>query len=82
LKAKRNIFIVDRFAALYKAGKRAAENGTTTTLRYYAHKFPKLHLTEPTVRRLKAEYQEFVKDLLKGKKSEIKEMPRKEGHLY
>ena len=34
-------------------------------------------MTEPTVRRLKAEYHDFVKDLPKGKKSEVKEMPRK-----
>ena len=64
-------------AQRYEVGKRAAENGTTTALQYYAHKFPKLPLTEPTVRRLKDEYREFVKDLPKGKKGEIKEMPRK-----
>jgi len=34
-------------------------------------------LTQPTDRRLKAEYQDFVKDIPKGKKSEIKEMPCK-----
>ena len=57
----------------YEVGKRAAECGTTTTIRYYKTKF----LTEPTVRRLKAEYQEFVKGLPKGEKSEVKEMPCK-----
>jgi len=61
----------------YEVGKRAAECGTTTTIRYYKTKFPNLPLTEPTVRRLKAEYQEFVKGLPKGEKSEVKEMPRK-----
>ena len=67
----------------YEVGKRAAESGTTTAMRYYAHKFPNLRLTEPTVRRLKDEYQDFVKDLPKGKKSEIKEMPhkKKQGRL-
>ena len=40
----------------YKVGKRAAETGTTTTMQYYAHKFPDLRLTESTVRRLKTEY--------------------------
>jgi len=64
-------------AQRYEVGKRAAENGTTNTMRYYAHKFPNLPLKEPTVRRLKDEYQEFVKDLPKGEKNEIKEMPRK-----
>jgi len=69
----------------YEVGKREAENETTTALRYYAHKFPKLSLTEPTVRRLKDEYQEFAKDLPKGKKSESKRrltQRSKEGHLY
>ena len=33
-----------------EVGKKASAIGTADTLRYYAHKFPKLQLTEPTVR--------------------------------
>ena len=41
----------------YSFGKRAAENGTTATLRYYAKTFPDLPLKEMTVRRFKNNYQ-------------------------
>ena len=60
-----------------KLGKKAAVIGTTDTLRYYAHRFPALRLTEPTVRRLKNDYNDFVKDLPQDKRKELKELPRK-----
>ena len=64
--------------------KRAAESGTTTAMQYYTHKFPDIRLTESIIRRLKGEYQGFVKDLPKGEKSEIKEMPckKKQGKPF
>ena len=70
-------------AQRYEVGKKAAECGTTNTLLYYTDHFAKLCLIEPTVRRLKDEYHDFVKDLLKGKKIEVKEMPckKKQGRL-
>ena len=46
-------------AQWYEVGKKAAECGTTNTLRYYSHHFPKLRLTEPTVRQLKGECHDF-----------------------
>jgi len=72
-------------AQRYEVGKRAAETGTTTMMRYYAHKFPDLRLTEPTVRRLKTEYQDFVKDFQKARKVKSKKClakRSKEGHFY
>ena len=48
-------------AQRYEVGKRAAEHGTTDTIRYYAHKYrdvPELcQLKETTVRRLKNLYK-------------------------
>ena len=58
-------------------GKKASVIETGDTLRYYAHKFPKLRLTEPTVRRLKDECNDFVKDLPQDKRKEVKEVHRK-----
>ena len=61
------------YAQRCKVGKKASASGTADTLRYYAHKFPKLRLTEPTVRRLKDEYNDFVKDLPQEKRKKLKE---------
>ena len=55
-----------------EVGKKASAIGTADTLRYYARKFPKLRLTEPTVRRLKDEYDDFIKDLPQDKRKELK----------
>ena len=41
----------------YSFGKRAAENGTTATLRCYAKTYPDLPLKEMIVRRFKNNYQ-------------------------
>ena len=46
-------------------------------MQHYAHYYPDLPLTEPTVRRLKNEYIEFVKDLTEEERKELKELPRK-----
>ena len=46
-------------AQRYEIGKRAAEHNTTVSLRYYAEKYPKLKLTEPSVRRFKNLYKEL-----------------------
>ena len=40
-------------------GKRAVEHNTMVSLRYYAEKYPKLKLTEPSVRRFKNLYKEL-----------------------
>ena len=64
-------------AQRYEVGKKAAASGTTNTLRYYADRFPELRLTEPTVRRLKNDYNDFVKDLPQDKRRDLKELPRK-----
>ena len=55
-----------------EVGKKASSIGTADTFRYYAHKFPKLRLTECTVRRLKDEYNDFVKDLPQEKEKNLK----------
>ena len=44
-------------AQRFKVGKRAAEHGVTSSLRYFLKKYPKLLLKETTVRRLKNLYQ-------------------------
>ena len=70
--------------------KRLSPLEQLTHLRYYAHKFPKLRLTEPTVRRLKDEDNDFMKNLPQDKRKELKELPRKKkqsrplllGHEY
>ena len=41
-------------------GKRAAEQGTTAAIRYFAKKYPDLPLKETTVRRLKNMYQSQI----------------------
>ena len=43
-------------AQRYQIGKRAAEHGTTASIRYFKTKFPDLELKETTVRRLKCLY--------------------------
>ena len=45
-------------------GKRAAAHGVTASLRYYANKYPRLPLTETSVRRFKNLYKEAVKKKL------------------
>lgn len=64
-------------AQRYEVGKKAAASGTANTLQYYANQFPELWLTEPTVRRLKNDYNDFVKDLPQDKRRDLKELPRK-----
>ena len=43
-------------AQKYQVGKRAAEFGTTNTIRYYARRFPGIPLKETSVRRFKSQY--------------------------
>jgi len=51
-------------------GRRAAEYGTTTVMRYYKRNYPDLKLTEPSVQRLKNKYEdEFKKRLLEERES-------------
>ena len=45
-------------------GKRAAAHGVSTSLRYYAKKYPRLPLTETSVRRFKNLYKDAVKKKL------------------
>jgi len=69
------IYLTD--AQCYEVGEKAAAVGTTDALRYFAHCYPNLRLTEPTVRRLKSEYNEFVNDLPEDERKEFKKFPRK-----
>ena len=48
-------------AQKYAMGQRAAENGVTATLCYYAKRFPNLQLKETTVRRFKNNYLASLK---------------------
>jgi len=48
-------------------GKRAAAHGVTASLRYYTEKYPRLPLTETSVRRFKNLYKEAVKKSMKLK---------------
>ena len=64
-------------AQRFKVGQRTSEFGVTNTLRYYAKHFPELPLKEPSVRRLKNEYQSSLKGTLKGSGDGVKELPYK-----
>ena len=57
--------------------KRAAEMGTTSTIRYYKCKYPDLKLTEPTVRRLKNSYTFELKKRPLEERSSLEELPTK-----
>ena len=56
-------------------GRRAAEYGTTNTIRYYKKKYPDLNLTEPTVRRLKNSYKDELRKRPLEEKSSLQELP-------
>ena len=64
-------------AQRFKVGQRASEFGVTNTLRYYVKHFPELPLKEPSVRRLKNEYQSSLKGSLKESDDGVKELPCK-----
>ena len=66
-------------AQKYQVGKRAAEFGTTNTIRYYARRFPGIPLKETSVRRIKSQYQSLLKDKKLGDylQDEVFELPRK-----
>ena len=66
-------------AQKYQVGKRAAEFGTTNTIRYYARRFPGIPLKETSVRRFKSQYQSLLKDKKLGDclQDEVFELPRK-----
>ena len=49
-------------AQRYEIGKRAAEHGVTDSIRYFAGKYPKLKLKEPSVRRFKNLYKDLSGD--------------------
>ena len=52
-------------AQKFEIGKRAAEVGSTATMRYYAKNYPALELKETSVRRFKNNYQTQLKTLAK-----------------
>ena len=54
--ASRKPYLYLTGAQKLKVGKRAAEFGTTNTLRYYAMHFPNLPLKEISVRQFKTQY--------------------------
>ena len=65
-------------AQRFEIGKKAAEIGATSAMRYFARKYTHLPLTEPTVRRLKNLYlQELKKKPLSADSSDFKELPCK-----
>lgn len=67
-------------AQKYQVGKRAAEFGTTNTLRYYARHFPSIPLKETSVRRFKSQYQSLLDKKKYGECShddEVCELPSK-----
>ena len=70
-------------AQQFKVGKRAAEHGVTSALKYFLKKYPQLPLKETTVRRLKNLYQLEAKRVSKNGCSfedplaEVNELSRK-----
>ena len=67
-------------AQKYQVGKRAAEFGTTNTLRYYAGHFPHIPLKETSVRRFKGQYLSLLNKKKPGEYSqdeEVCELPSK-----
>ena len=46
---------------LFEVGKRALEHGVTSSMQYYARKYPKYRLTETSVRRWKNQYHSTFK---------------------
>ena len=60
-----------------EVGKKAAEMGVTSAIRYYKRKFPDLPLTEPTVRRIKNAYLEELKEKSLEQVEKLKELPFK-----
>ena len=63
-------------AQKFSIGRRAAENGVTATIRYYAKAFPNLPLKETTVQRLKNSYQLSLK-AGQGSSKDFQELPGK-----
>ena len=63
-------------AQKYQVGKRAAEFGTTNTIRYYARRFLGIPLKETSVRRFKSQYQKDQK-LSDCPQDEVFELPCK-----
>ena len=49
-------------AQKFEIGKRAAEMGTTATIRYYAKRYPDICLKETSVQRFKNNYQDQLKN--------------------
>ena len=66
-------------AQKYSTGKRAAENGTTATLHYYAKTFPDLTLKETTIKRFKNNYQSILKTAGDGSSDASKLLSKKCG---
>ena len=76
-KKKRGPYLHLTPAQFFQVEKRAAECGVTNTLRYYTKTFPDVQMKEPTVRRLKNEYQSFLKGSQKKIKGDVEELPHK-----
>jgi len=74
---KKGPYLCSTDAQHYEVGKKAAAIGTIDVLWYYVHRYPDLPLTEPTVRQLKNECTEFVKDLPEDERKELKNLPHK-----
>ena len=78
-----NKYLILSPAQRFEVGKRAAEHGVTSSLRYFSKKYPQLPLKETTVRRLKNLYRLETKRASKNPSSleeplgEVHELSRK-----
>lgn len=79
---KRGKYLTLTPAQRFEVGKRAAEHGVTSALRYFQKKYPDLALKETSVRRLRNLYQEKMKIRNtedEATTSEVQEMPCKKS---
>ena len=88
-RSARSPYLILTPAQRYQVGKRAAEHRVTSTIRYYAQKFPDLALKEASIQRLKNIYQASLKlgnapvtdEQNSQGTSDVKEFPlKKTGH--
>ena len=78
----RGSYVVLTRAQKFEIGKRAAENGTTAAIRYYAKRFSEIPLKETSVRRFKNNYQDELKKSIHSSSDSptVKELiPKKRG---
>ena len=74
-RGKRGTYLALTPAQKYAVGKRAAESGVTTTIRYYAKAFPNIPLKETLVQRMKNDYLSHLKTSESSK--DVQELPGK-----